>query len=90
MTVRYLDPPLHEFVPTDPDDIKALADDMGMTVEDVKAKCAELHEFNPMMGHRGCRLAVTYPEIARCRQGLSWKLQSRLRKSADMILFLRL
>ena len=59
MTVRYLDPPLHEFVPTDPDDIKALADDMGMTVEDVKAKCAELHEFNPMMGHRGCRLAVT-------------------------------
>lgn len=65
MTVRYLDPPLHEFVPTDPDDIKALADDMGMTVEDVKAKCAELHEFNPMMGHRGCRLAVTYPEIAK-------------------------
>ena len=65
MTVRCLDPPLHEFVPTDPDDIKALADDMGMTVEDVKAKCAELHEFNPMMGHRGCRLAVTYPEIAK-------------------------
>ena len=64
MTVRYLDPPLHEFVPTDPDDIKALADDMGMTVEDVKAKCAELHEFNPMMGHRGCRLAISYPEIA--------------------------
>ena len=67
MTVRYLDPPLHEFVPTDPDDIKALADDMGMTVEDVKAKCAELHEFNPMMGHRGCRLAVTYPEIAKMK-----------------------
>ena len=65
MTVRYLDPPLHEFVPTDPEDIKALADDMGMTAEDVKAKCAELHEFNPMMGHRGCRLAVTYPEIAK-------------------------
>ncbi len=65
MTVRYLDPPLHEFVPTDPEDIKALAEDMGMTVEQVNAKCAELHEFNPMMGHRGCRLAVTYPEIAR-------------------------
>ena len=65
MTVRYLDPPLHEFVPTDPEDIKALADDMGMTVEAVNAKCAELHEFNPMMGHRGCRLAVTYPEIAK-------------------------
>ena len=65
MTVRYLDPPLHEFVPTDPEDIKALADDMGMTVEEVNAKCAELHEFSPMMGHRGCRLAVTYPEIAK-------------------------
>ena len=57
MTVRYLDPPLHEFVPTDPEDIKALADDMGLTAEEVQAKCDELHEFNPMMGHRGCRLA---------------------------------
>jgi phosphoenolpyruvate synthase/pyruvate phosphate dikinase len=47
------------------EDIKALADDMGLTVEEVKAKCEALHEFNPMMGHRGCRLAVTYPEIAR-------------------------
>ncbi len=65
MTVRYLDPPLHEFVPTLEEDIKALADDMGLTVADVKAKCDALHEFNPMMGHRGCRLAVTYPEIAR-------------------------
>ncbi len=65
MTVRYLDPPLHEFVPTDPEDIKALAADMGLTVEEVQAKCNELHEFNPMMGHRGCRLAVTYPEIAK-------------------------
>ncbi len=65
MTVRYLDPPLHEFLPTDEEDIKALAKDMGVTTEHLKAKCAELHEFNPMMGHRGCRLAVTYPEIAR-------------------------
>ncbi len=65
MTVRYLDPPLHEFVPTDEEDIIALAKDMGLTVADVKAKCDDLHEFNPMMGHRGCRLAVTYPEIAR-------------------------
>ena len=64
MTVRYLDPPLHEFLPTEEKDIKALAKDMGVTVERLKAKCAELHEFNPMMGHRGCRLAVTYPEIA--------------------------
>ena len=65
MTVRYLDPPLHEFVPTLEEDIKALADDMGITVAEVKAKCDALHEFNPMMGHRGCRLAVTYPEIAK-------------------------
>ena len=65
MTVRYLDPPLHEFVPTDPEDIKTLAADMGLTVEEVKATCDSLHEFNPMMGHRGCRLAVTYPEIAK-------------------------
>ena len=65
MTVRYLDPPLHEFVPTDPADIAALAEDMGLTVAQVQAKCDELHEFNPMMGHRGCRLAVTYPEIAK-------------------------
>ncbi|MSS62532.1 pyruvate, phosphate dikinase [Velocimicrobium porci] len=65
MTVRYLDPPLHEFVPTDPEDIAELAKDMGLTPEQVQAKCDELHEFNPMMGHRGCRLAVTYPEIAK-------------------------
>ena len=65
MTVRYLDPPLHEFVPTDEEDIKALAKDMNLSVEEVKATCDALHEFNPMMGHRGCRLAVTYPEIAR-------------------------
>ena len=65
MTVRYLDPPLHEFLPTAEEDIVALAKDMGVTVEHLKEKCAELHEFNPMMGHRGCRLAVTYPEIAR-------------------------
>ena len=65
MTVRYLDPPLHEFLPTEEKDIKALAKEMGVTVERLKAKCAELHEFNPMMGHRGCRLAVTYPEIAK-------------------------
>ena len=65
MTVRYLDPPLHEFLPTEEEDIKALAKEMGVTVEHLKAKCTELHEFNPMMGHRGCRLAVTYPEIAK-------------------------
>jgi len=65
MTVRYLDPPLHEFLPTDERDIEALANEMGVTVQRLKEKCSELHEFNPMMGHRGCRLAVTYPEIAK-------------------------
>ena len=65
MTVRYLDPPLHEFLPTEEEDIKLLANEMGVTIEHLKNKIAELHEFNPMMGHRGCRLAVTYPEIAK-------------------------
>jgi pyruvate, orthophosphate dikinase len=65
VTIRFLDPPLHEFVPTEEDDIAALAKDMGLSVEEVKATCDSLHEFNPMMGHRGCRLAVTYPEIAK-------------------------
>lgn len=64
MTVRYLDPPLHEFLPTAEEDIKALAEDMNISVDEIKATCDALHEFNPMMGHRGCRLAVTYPEIA--------------------------
>ena len=64
MTVRFLDPPLHEFVPTEEADIEKLARDMNKSVEDIKAIIAGLHEFNPMMGHRGCRLAVTYPEIA--------------------------
>ena len=65
MTVRYIDPPLHEFVPKTDAEMEALAKEMGMSVEHIKEVCDELHEFNPMMGHRGCRLAVTYPEIAR-------------------------
>ena len=65
VTIRFLDPPLHEFVPTEEADIKALADKKGKTVEEIKTLIASLHEFNPMMGHRGCRLAVTYPEIAK-------------------------
>ncbi len=64
VVIRFLDPPLHEFVPTDEEDIKKLADAQGKSVESIKALIASLHEFNPMMGHRGCRLAVTYPEIA--------------------------
>ena len=64
VTIRFLDPPLHEFVPTEEADIAKLAGDMGKSVQDIKNIIASLHEFNPMMGHRGCRLAVTYPEIA--------------------------
>ncbi len=63
--IRFLDPPLHEFVPTTEEDIAALAKSQGKSVEDIKAIISSLHEFNPMMGHRGCRLAVTYPEIAK-------------------------
>jgi pyruvate,orthophosphate dikinase len=64
VTIRFLDPPLHEFLPQEEEDIKALAAEMGLTFEDLKATVESLHEFNPMMGHRGCRLAVSYPEIA--------------------------
>ena len=64
MTVRFLDPPLHEFLPTKAEDIAEIAGELNITVDELKAVIASLHEFNPMMGHRGCRLAVTYPEIA--------------------------
>ena len=63
VTVRTLDPPLHEFLPHEPENQQEMADEMGITLEEVKAKVAALHEFNPMLGHRGCRLGVTYPEI---------------------------
>ena len=65
VTIRFLDPPLHEFVPTEEEDIKKLADAQGKSVEEIEAIITSLHEFNPMMGHRGLRLAVTYPEIAK-------------------------
>src|SRR5690606_20493422 len=64
VTIRLLDPPLHEFVPKEDEDIQSLANEMGMSFNNLKARIQDLHEFNPMMGHRGCRLAVTYPEIA--------------------------
>ena len=64
MTIRYLDPPLHEFLPTQKADIEELAQEMGMTFDELQDVVVSLHEFNPMMGHRGCRLSVTYPEIA--------------------------
>ena len=65
VTIRYLDPPLHEFVPTEEADIELLAKTQGKSIQEIKAIIASLHEFNPMMGHRGCRLAVTFPEIAK-------------------------
>ena len=65
VTIRFLDPPLHEFVPTKPEEIKALAKEMGITYDDLAATITSLHEANPMMGHRGCRLSITFPEIAR-------------------------
>lgn len=64
VTIRFLDPPLHEFLPSEDEDIKALADEMNISFAELKATVAYLHEFNPMMGHRGCRLCVSYPEIA--------------------------
>ena len=87
MTVRYLDPPLHEFVPTEEADIAALAKDMGLTVEEVKATCDSLHEFNPMMGHRGCRLAVTYPEIAKMqtRAVMEAAIEVKAEKGYDIV-----
>lgn len=65
VTIRYLDPPLHEFLPQDPEEIKSIAKEMGVELDYLNSVIASLHEFNPMMGHRGCRLAVSYPEIAR-------------------------
>ncbi len=87
MTIRYLDPPLHEFVPTNPEDIAALAVDMGLTPEQVQAKCDSLHEFNPMMGHRGCRLAVTYPEIAKMqtRAVMEAAIEVKAEKGFDIV-----
>ncbi len=87
MTVRYLDPPLHEFVPTKEEDIIALAKEMGLSREHVKETCDSLHEFNPMMGHRGCRLAVTYPEIAamQTRAVMEAAIEIRDEKGYDIV-----
>ena len=64
VTIRFLDPPLHEFVPHTPEEVKELSEEMNISVEEINNVISSLHEFNPMMGHRGCRLAVSYPEIA--------------------------
>lgn len=87
VTIRFLDPPLHEFVPTDEKDIEELAKDMKLSVTEVKAACDSLHEFNPMMGHRGCRLSVTYPEIARMqtRAVMEAAIETREEKGFDIV-----
>ena len=80
VTIRFLDPPLHEFVPTTEEDIKALAKAQKKTVAQIKQIIADLHEFNPMMGHRGCRLTVTYPEIARMQTAAVIKAAINVKK----------
>jgi pyruvate, orthophosphate dikinase len=87
VTIRFLDPPLHEFLPHEDEDIKALAAEMGLTFEDLKATVESLHEFNPMMGHRGCRLAVSYPEIAemQTRAVIEAAIDVKARKGHDLV-----
>ncbi len=87
VTIRFLDPPLHEFVPTDEGDIDDLAVEMLMSAEQVQEICDSLHEFNPMMGHRGCRLAVTYPEIAKMqtRAVMEAAIEVKAEKGYDII-----
>jgi pyruvate,orthophosphate dikinase len=86
-TIRFLDPPLHEFLPQAEEDIIALAKEMDITYEELKATCEELHEFNPMMGHRGCRLAVSYPEIAemQTRAVIEAAIEVRNNKGYDVV-----
>ena len=81
VTIRFLDPPLHEFVPTEDEDVKLLAEAQGKSVDDIKALISSLHEFNPMMGHRGCRLAVTYPEIAKMQTKAVIRAAIRIQKA---------
>ena len=87
VTVRLLDPPLHEFLPHTDEDIATLAGEMGITFEDLKATVESLHEFNPMMGHRGCRLAVSYPEIAemQARAIIEAAIQVKQEKGYDIV-----
>ena len=86
-TIRFLDPPLHEFVPHSDEEIAELAKEMGLTFEELKATVNELHEFNPMMGHRGCRLAVSYPEIAemQTRAVIEAALDVKANKGYDIV-----
>lgn len=86
-TIRFLDPPLHEFVPHQDDEIRELAKELGLTFEELKATVDSLHEFNPMMGHRGCRLAVSYPEIAemQTRAVIEAAIDVRTRKGYNIV-----
>ena len=86
-TIRFLDPPLHEFLPSSVEDIKSLANEMGLSFEELKATVDSLHEFNPMMGHRGCRLAVSYPEIAemQTRAVIEAAIEVRKNKGYDIV-----
>jgi len=85
VTIRFLDPPLHEFLPKEEDDIKELAKEMNVEVEDIKKKIEDLHEFNPMLGHRGCRLAITYPEIAEMQSRAVFEAVAELNKKGKNI-----
>lgn len=87
VTIRFLDPPLHEFLPHEDEDIKELALEMGLTFEELKETVESLHEFNPMMGHRGCRLAVSYPEIAemQTRAVIEAAIDVKARKGYDIV-----
>ncbi len=87
VTIRYLDPPLHEFLPHDDEDIKALAVEMGLTFEALKSKVVSLHELNPMLGHRGCRLMVSYPEIGemQTRAVIEAAIEVRQEKGYDIV-----
>jgi len=81
VTIRLLDPPLHEFLPTEEEDIKEIAKELGMSYEDIKATIVSLHEINPMLGHRGCRLSITYPEICDMQARAIFEAAAELSKS---------
>lgn len=84
VTIRLLDPPLHEFLPHDDEAIRKLSDDMGIDFETLKAKVVSLHEFNPMMGHRGCRIAISYPEIAKMQTRAIIEAAIEVNKDSEM------
>jgi len=86
VTIRLLDPPLHEFLPTEEDDIREIAKELGMSYEDMKATIVSLHEINPMLGHRGCRLSITYPEICDMQARAIFEAAAELVKEGKAVL----